>query len=342
MSCMTIPKSKPSQTGPKTAQGKARASKNALTHGLTAFVHEVPSELELAQAYTKQLTEHYQPDSPLESLQVSRIARTWAKLERSYEQERAQLALVLYEFDSTPNNTSDSFRGGNELEINFAEKFLNGRSLRLPFSIAEEEVAEVAKEARSLKDQVTCDKDFERLMPQLFYLVNNIDLYSLDGLRPDSDAIDRLRIVAVSMKDVIKHSSPGLANQLKIIRQLERVRKEEKAHPLTRPNQENNKRREHIEQRGIEEPNKIHEEFVEQIKLFVYLSDAIDKARSLLEKVREHRQLKRASITLPPEESDRFARYQANLERRLSSQIGELRVMQADKVRHKLVKSLGQ
>ena len=95
---MTIPKSKPSQTGPKTAQGKARASKNAVTHGMSAMVHESPGEFELAQAYTKQLLEHYRPDAPLESLQVIRVARTWAKLEMSYEQERAKLALALYEF----------------------------------------------------------------------------------------------------------------------------------------------------------------------------------------------------------------------------------------------------
>jgi len=90
-------------------------------------------------------------------------------------------------------------------------------------------------------------------------------------------------------------------------------------------------RRETISRR--EEPNKVHDAFVDQVRLFARLSEALDKSKSLVEKVREHRQLKRASISLSPEESDRFARYQANLERRLSSQIGELRVMQADKVR---------
>jgi hypothetical protein len=91
--------------------------------------------------------------------------------------------------------------------------------------------------------------------------------------------------------------------------------------------------REPINRRDVEEPNKIHDAFVAQLSLFVRLSDALKKSKSLVEKVREHRQLNRASISLSPEESDRFARYQANLERRLSSQIGELRVMQADKVR---------
>ena len=90
---------------------------------------------------------------------------------------------------------------------------------------------------------------------------------------------------------------------------------------------------EHANRRGVQEPNKIHDAFVDQVGLFVRLSEALVKSKSLVEKVREHRQLKRASVSLSPEESDRFARYQANLEWRLSSQIGELRVMQADKVR---------
>jgi hypothetical protein len=330
---MPIPKSKPSQTGPKTSQGKARASKNATTHGLTALVHEAPKELELAQAYTKQLQEHYQPDSPLESLQVSRVARTWAKLEMSYEQETVKLALAIYEFESTSGSATSSIKEGSELELNFADAFMDGTSLLLPFSISEEEVAAVAKEARALKVQVKSDREFERQMPQLFNLVENIELSSLDGLQPGASALDRLEIVADGIKEVFYRQSPALAIQLSFLRQMERFRREEKAHPLSKPPQEQIKRREHIDSRDIEESNKFHEAFVEQIRLFVDLSDSLDKAKSLVEKVREYRQLKRASISLPPEESDRFARYQASLERRLSSQIGELRVMQADKFR---------
>jgi hypothetical protein len=322
---MTIPKSKPSQTGPKTAQGKARASKNAVTHGMSAMVHESPGEFELAQAYTKQLLEHYRPDAPLESLQVIRVARTWAKLEMSYEQERAKLALALYEFESSPNNVTSSMREGSDLELSLARRLLDGKSLSLPFSICEEEVTEVAKEARDLKGQVSCDMDFEKQMPKLFNLVNNIELSSLDGLQEGASVMDRLKIVARDVEVIFSHHGLDGAIFMKVISQLERYRRDEKLNQLSNP------RRETISRR--EEPNKVHDAFVDQVRLFVRLSDALDKSKSLVEKVREHRQLKRASISLSPEESDRFARYQANLERRLSCQIGELRVMQADKVR---------
>lgn len=324
---MPIPKSKPSQTGPKTARGKARASKNATTHGLTALVHEAPRELERAQAYTKQLLEHYQPDSPLYSLQVSRVARTWAKLERSYEQERAKLALALYEFESTPSNTTASMTEGSKLELSIANTLLDGKSLPLLFAISEEEVIEVAKEARALKAQVTSDKDFERKMPQLFYLVENIKLSSLDGLEEGASALDRLKIVTDAVGVIFSDHGLYGAKVVNVINQMERFRTDEASNHI------NSNQRKHIRRHEVQEPNKIHEAFVEQIRLFVRLSDSLDKAKSLVEKVREHRQLKRASISLPPEESDRFARYQASLERRLSSQIGELRVMQADKLR---------
>ena len=324
---MPIPKSKPSQTGPKTARGKARASKNALIHGLTALVHDTPGELELSQAYTKQLLEHYYPDSPLESLQVSRVARTWAKLEMSYKQERAKLALALYEFESVPSNTTGSMNEGSELELSIANTFLDGKALPLAFSISEEEVVAVAKEARALKAQVTSDIDFERHMPQLFCLVENIKLSALDGLEEGASALDRLKIIADAVGVIFSHDGLHGALFMNLINQMERFRRDEAS------NHTSSNQRKHIRRREVQEPNKIHEAFVEHIRLFVRLSNALDKAKSLVEKVREHRQLKRASISLPPEESDRFARYQANLERRLSSQIGELRVMQADKLR---------
>ena len=330
---MSIPKSKSSQTGPKTASGKARTSKNAVTHGMTALIHEPPDELELTQAHTKELLEYYRPDSPLESLQVSRVARTWAKLDRSYEQERAKLALALYEFESTPSNATASMKGGSDLELSIANRLLDGKALPLPFSMSEEEVIKIAKEARALKGQVTCDTDFERQMPKLFNLVNNIELTSLDGLQSGDSAMDRLKIVAGGLADIFSHHGLDGAIFHNIIQQLERVRRDEKTGLMVSP------QREHTNRRDVQEPNKIHDAFAAQVRLFVRLSDSLDKAKSLVEKVREHRQLKMASISLSPEESDRFARYQANLERRLSSQIGELRVMQADKVRLGLAKA---
>ena len=324
---MPIPRSKPKQTGPITVAGKERSSKNSVTHGMSAVVHDLLGESELAQTYKKQLLEHYQPDSPLELLQVSRIARTWAKLETSYEQERSKLELALYEFESTPGNTTSTMKDGSELELSIAKRFLDGESLPLPHSISQDEVIEIALEAKELKGQVTCDQDFERQMPKLFNLVNNIELSALDGLQASASALDRLEIIARDVEVIFSHHGLTEAIFMKVIDQLERYRRDEKF------NQTSSINRDRSRQHEIEEPNKIHDTFVEQVRLFVKLRDAIEKAKSLVDKVREHRQLKRASITLAPEESDRFARHQAILERRLSSQIGELRVMQADKAR---------
>lgn len=325
---MPIPKSKSAQTGPKTDQGKASVSKNAITHGLSALVHEAPGEFELVQTYTRQLTEHYQPNSPLESLQVTRIARTWAKLERSYEQEQAKLELALYEFESSPSNTTSTMKEGNELELSIAHSILEGKALPLPHSINEVELEGVAKEAMALKGQVTSDSDFENLMPHLFNLVNNIKLSVLNGLEADATALDRLKIVARDLRKIFSDHGPFMALALMEIEKLERYRRDESS--ISGGGSQGRYDR----QRKVDfEPNKIHDEFVDNLKLFIRINDAFDKAKTLVEKLREHKQLKRASISLSPEDSDRFARYQATLERRLSSQIGELRVMQADKLR---------
>jgi hypothetical protein len=169
--------------------------------------------------------------------------------------------------------------------------------------------------------------DFERHMPQLFCLVENIKLSALDGLEEGASALDRLKIITDAVGVIFSDHGLYGAKLVNVINQMERYRTDEASNHM------NSNQRKHIRRPEVQEPNKIHEAFVEHIRLFVRLSDSLDKAKSLVEKVREHRQLKRASISLPPEESDRFARYQASLERRLSSQIGELRVMQADKLR---------
>src|SRR3954462_7285596 len=78
--------------GPITAEGKARASRNALKHGLAALHHlvledEAPAELE---GLTERLLEELGAESELEARLVRRIAIAFWKGERA---ERLEVAL---------------------------------------------------------------------------------------------------------------------------------------------------------------------------------------------------------------------------------------------------------
>jgi len=79
--------------GPSSPAGKSRASKNAVTHGLTSNVPTGALESESVKKYIDELVAYYQPKSPLERLQIERIALCRSKLSRLYEVEQASLEL---------------------------------------------------------------------------------------------------------------------------------------------------------------------------------------------------------------------------------------------------------
>jgi hypothetical protein len=81
--------------GPKTAEGKARSSRNALKHGLRAEKYSVLPDEDAAEfaALEAALTDELAPEGVLQSILVGRIARAVWRLERA-----EQLEVELFEW----------------------------------------------------------------------------------------------------------------------------------------------------------------------------------------------------------------------------------------------------
>jgi hypothetical protein len=79
-------------TGPKTAEGKARASRNAVRHGLAAADGADPRERAEADAHRAALARALAPRDPVAAGVVDRMARALARLDRIDRLERAVLA----------------------------------------------------------------------------------------------------------------------------------------------------------------------------------------------------------------------------------------------------------
>lgn len=88
--------------GPKTETGKSRSSLNATKFGVSTFRAIDDEEKQLVDRFTKDLLEYYQPQSPLEIMQLERIALCRAKLTRLYEVERTRLQLAQHAIDASP------------------------------------------------------------------------------------------------------------------------------------------------------------------------------------------------------------------------------------------------
>ena len=69
-------------TGPKTTAGKARASRNAVRHGLASGKHLDPREEADAAAHDAALASALRPRGPLEAEMVAQLARALARLDR--------------------------------------------------------------------------------------------------------------------------------------------------------------------------------------------------------------------------------------------------------------------
>jgi hypothetical protein len=80
-------------TGPRTVEGKARSSRNALTHGLTAQEIVIPGEDVAAyRSFEQQLIDDLQPNGSCELDLIERLASTYWRLRRIPRFEAALMA----------------------------------------------------------------------------------------------------------------------------------------------------------------------------------------------------------------------------------------------------------
>ena len=102
--------SKKSGGSPRTAKGKCISSQNALVHGATSNKQQATSnnvisdgQKILVEQYVQELTTYYHPESPLEKLQIQRIALCKAKLDALYEIEHVKLQIASEDLRRAPD-----------------------------------------------------------------------------------------------------------------------------------------------------------------------------------------------------------------------------------------------
>src|SRR5580704_18580424 len=85
-------------TGPRTPEGKAIASHNALRHGLTGRVVVLPTEdMNIYRAFCKELMADLAPETPLERQYAQTFCDTQWRLNRARSYEDSMLALGHFE-----------------------------------------------------------------------------------------------------------------------------------------------------------------------------------------------------------------------------------------------------
>lgn len=325
-----------SRSGPKTVAGKAVISGNAITHGITSTKLTSDSQRQDYQQFLTELTDHYQPQSPLEHMQVERIAMLRTKLRHLYEVETLKLQLAeraarddLKGIFSHMPHISGITRGMVSEILHFAE-------LALPCGLEPTMLLEILTEVNGFEGEIASDDDLKRCLPKLSAFLEDLEM---EGEEQAKTLARRLVAVGESLQRTIAdgESYHEYAKRL--------LRRQEKPRLLEEPDEHEQEIADYLQSRQAEiaarqKPSSFrfsinfNDEFPDAKKIrsaleslrviaIAYLK-AIDSAEEAL----EIQELRVRSVTLDPDEADRLMRYQTTLERRLSALVGELMLMQ--------------
>jgi len=328
-----------SKSGPKTVVGKAVISGNAITHGITSIKLTSDSQRQDYQQFLIELTDHYQPQSPLERMQVERIAMLRTKLRHLYEVETLKLQLAERAarddlraiFSHMPHITGVT-RGMVSEILHFGE-------MALPCALEPTQLLEILTEVSGFEGELTSDDDLRRSLPKLSTYLEDLEM---EGEEQAKTLARRLVAVGENLQRTIAdgESYHEFAKRL--------LKRQEKPRVVSEPDEHELRILDYVQKRQAElaarqRPGgfRLHISFnddfpdgkkiryaLESLKVIAiaYLK-AIDSAEEAL----QIQDLRVRSVTLDPDEADRLMRYQTTLERRLSALVGELMLMQERK-----------
>jgi hypothetical protein len=326
--------------GPKTEEGKLQSSKNATKHGLTSTQPSGEDEKALVEAYSKELIDFYAPKSPLELLQIQRIAICRAKLSYLYELEKIKLSLARKELEGQPEKVLEKIPGALGVSKAMALELIQQGDITLPCDLTPALLSIICEEIAAFHGQIDNEHQFSRTFPKLTKYLN-----TMTGSSSSDGWLGKLAQIAGRLEKVLGSGENyyGMTEKLfhyyslgmKYEKVLEHEAMRPKIEELQRYQDEVVRPRHGLKPRK-KEPDDLTkvpehpspETIAKQLGTFVVLKKDFVAAQKLFTQYQEVQALVLRSISLPVAESDLLMRYQTTLERRLSSAIGELLELQ--------------
>jgi hypothetical protein len=306
----TLPKK--SRGGPKTVRGKQASSQNSLVHGATSNKITNSEQGTLVDAHVQELIAYYNPESPLEKLQIQRIALCKAKLDSLYDLEQVKLQIAEEDLKRAPELVMEKIGAGDGLARAFAETIFNGYELELPMGLTPDSLRVYASEINAVGGQLELDDDLNLALPSLGRFINEV------AHKRGSTPHRELLRIGQALNGMLQERGVLEYQLSQVLRSLKKAKQEEAyGESLSDANKSELN----------EEPdlNKIQE----ALNGITRLNSAVINAHELARNFKRMQDLMLRSVTLGGEESDRLLRYQTTWERRLSSAIGELLALQA-------------
>lgn len=328
--------------GPKSPTGIAKSSQNSLKHGLTSNAPSSVMEKEMMDDFVKELEDYYQPNSPLEKLQIQRIALCRAKLARLYEIERARLEIEINKLAHSPDHFFESMPMVRGVVKGMVHEYIRYGVLTLPMGLTEVDLFKIVTEVRAFQGQSYDEPALWRAAPHLAQFVerhrgkDSDDLEDsrlahletiLRGLDTIVDAgehyMEHVKAIYAIFEPILKDPEEELTDSEKELfdmvqeQQKELEREHAKRHARAKPKVITEEEARSVSRKKVAS-------LMNKCQVLVRLYFDSQEAKRIFAHYQETQSMLMKAVTLPSSESELFMRYQTNLERRLSLAIGEL------------------
>ena len=332
--------------GPITSAGKARSAQNAIKYGITSNKLASAQESQLVHGYIEELSDFYGPTSPLEKLQIERIALCRAKLAHLYEVEQIRLQLAARDLEQNPEIILERGPYLSDVAKGMALEYLHFGEICLPCHLTKLQLQTLVYEIQNLKGTITSLADLKKYLPRLCqFLATHPD----KSMSSATTIPDKLRLLNEDLNRCLDRGANYMEHTWALLAPiLEKERAAKEALGKAVPEEENELDkylRQTQERRDLERgKSKVaapaavvepifpsHALILEQLKSLVSILSHLTWAEEALSEYEKTKDLLQRSVTLPVQESDLLMRYQTTLERRLSSAIGELLELQRRK-----------
>ena len=309
---MPTPAKKSRSGGPKTTKGKAKSSMNAVSHGLTS-TQVMPDEIQMVQEFTHDLTAYYKPESPLELLQIQRIAFCRAKLAKLIDIELAGRQLARKEIELNPAKVMARLTQYSQPLKAMALEVIAGSSPLSQFGLDESTLTAIVREIEGCSDVLEGEEDLPEALPKLCALLEET-VFAQDQIQ-DMGIDQRLMLFAEKIRNA-RENLPSTDQQEgsieAMLRQVGRgMRFEEMA------------QRKMIRQKMPGNAG-FHQAVDKDLQEIAALAANLAAVPSVVKSFEEMKSWMLRSMDMNAEDAERMMKYQTMLERRLSTAIGEL------------------
>jgi hypothetical protein len=291
---MPTPAKKSRSGGPKTPKGKAKSSMNAVSHGLTS-TRVMPDEVQMVQEFTHELTEYYKPESPLEVLQIQRIAFCRAKLAKLIDIELAGREMARKEIELHP-----------EMVMARLTQFSK-------FGLDTPTLTAIVQEIEGFAGVLEGEEDLPTAFPRLCAFLGGM-VWAQDQIE-DMGMDQRLMVFAQKIRNLRQNTKEGDQPETGIEALWRQIARDTQIEEMA-----NRK----VLRQKLPGNNGFHQAVDRDLQEIKALATGLAALPSVVKSFEEMKSWMLRSMDMNAEDAERMMKYQTMLERRLSTAIGEL------------------